>query len=200
MTVLIAGIAAMSGLLIGYSTAVIAPVLSFITNDFGLGPVMQGVVVSAVLLGGLIGSLAAGGLIHRVGERPVLIATTLLFLIGTGGTALAGAVAAMLVWRTIVGFGVGAATMVTPLYVSETAPAHLRGALVSVIQLAITVGILLSYLAGTAWTPSGQWQVMLGVGAMPAVLMLAGSQRCRKAQGGCCCVADGRAPNAHTAA
>jgi sugar porter (SP) family MFS transporter len=164
----------MSGLLIGYSTAVIAPVLSFITSEFGLGPVMQGVVVSAVLLGGLIGSLAAGGLIHRVGERPVLIATTLLFLIGTVGTALAGSVAAMLVWRTIVGFGVGAATMVTPLYVSETAPAHLRGALVSVIQLAITVGILLSYLAGTAWTPSGQWQVMLGVGAMPAVLMLAG--------------------------
>jgi SP family galactose:H+ symporter-like MFS transporter len=174
MTVLIAGIAAMSGLLIGYSTAVIAPVLSFITSEFGLGPVMQGVVVSAVLLGGLIGSLAAGGLIHRVGERPVLIATTLLFLIGTVGTALAGSVAAMLVWRMIVGLGVGAATMVTPLYVSETAPAHLRGALVSVIQLAITVGILLSYLAGTAWTPTGQWQLMLGVGAMPAVLMLAG--------------------------
>ncbi len=175
MTVLIAAIAAMSGLLIGYSTAVIAPVLDLVTRTFGLGPVMQGVVVSSVLLGGLLGSLAAGGLIRRLGERPVLIGTALLFAIGSIGSAFAGSVIAILVWRTVLGLAVGAATMVGPLYVSETAPVHLRGALVSAVQLAITVGILLSYLAGTAWTPSGWWQAMLGVGALPALLMLAGA-------------------------
>jgi len=70
MTALIAAIAAMSGLLIGYSTAVIAPVLDMITRLFGLDPVMQGVVVSSVLFGGLVGSLAAGGLIRRLGDAP----------------------------------------------------------------------------------------------------------------------------------
>jgi sugar porter (SP) family MFS transporter len=174
MTALIAAIAAMSGLLIGYSTAVIAPVLDMITRLFGLGPVMQGLVVSAVLFGGLVGSLAAGGLIRRLGERPVMVGTALLFIIGPIGSAWAGSVTAMVVWRTVLGLAVGGATMVIPLYVSETAPAHLRGALVSVIQLAITVGILLSYVAGTVWTPSGWWQAMLGIGVAPAVLMLMG--------------------------
>lgn len=175
MTALIAAIAAMSGILIGYSTAVIAPVLELITRVFGLDPVMQGVVVSSILLGGLIGSLAAGGLIKRLGERPVMIVTALLFVAGPIGSAWAGSVGALLFWRTVLGFAVGGATMVTPLYVSETAPVHLRGALVSVIQLAITVGILLSYVAGTAWTPSGWWQGMLAVGVVPALLMLAGA-------------------------
>jgi len=175
MTALIAAIAAMSGLLIGYSTAVIAPVLDLITNRFGLDSIMQGVVVSSVLFGGLLGSLAAGALIRRLGERPVMIATALLFVIGPIGSACAGSVGAMLVWRTVLGLAVGGATMVTPLYVSETAPVHLRGGLVSIIQLAITIGILLSYLAGTAWTPSGWWQAMLAVGLVPALLMLLGA-------------------------
>ena len=179
MIALIAGIAAMSGLLIGYNTAVIAGALPFIATGFRIGPVMQGVVVSAVLFGGLVGSLIAGGAIRRFGEKPVLILTALLFVVGPIGSALSDmvgldTVGPMLIWRTVVGLGVGAATMVAPLYVSETAPAHLRGGLVSVIQLAITIGILLSYLAGTAWTQSGWWQAMLGAGAVPGAVMLIG--------------------------
>ena len=173
MIALIAILAALSGLLVGYNTAVIAPVLDFVTADFGLDPVMQGVVVSSVLLGGLVGSLIAGTLIHRLGERSVLLFTALLFIVGPVGAALAESVSSLLIWRTVTGLGVGAATMVAPLYVSETAPARLRGALVSVIQLAITVGILLSYLTGAAWTPSGWWQAMLCVGALPGVLIVA---------------------------
>jgi sugar porter (SP) family MFS transporter len=172
--VFIACIAGLSGLLIGYNTAVIAGALDFLTQDFKLGPVMQGVVVSSVLLGGFVGSLVAGGLIRRLGERPVLFATALLFVVGAIGSGLADSIAWLLVWRTITGLGVGAATMVTPLYVGETAPASARGALVSVIQLAITVGILVSYLTGAAWTPSRDWQAMLLVGAIPGLLMLAG--------------------------
>lgn len=174
MIVLIACIAGLSGLLIGYNTAVIAPALDFVTQDFRLGPVMQGVVVSSVLLGGFAGSLAAGAMIRRLGERPVLFATALLFVVGAAGSGLADSVGSLLVWRTIAGLGVGAATMVTPLYVSETAPTWARGALVSVIQLAITVGILASYLTGMAWTPTRSWEAMLVVGAVPGVLMLAG--------------------------
>lgn len=170
---LIAIMAGLSGLLIGYNTAVIAPALDFVTREFQLGPVMQGVVVSSVLLGGLVGSLGAGSLISRLGERPVLFATGLLFVVGPIGSSLADSVASMLISRTITGLGVGAATMVVPLYVGETAPSRLRGALVSVIQLAITFGILLSYLTGAAWTSSGWWRAMLCVGAIPGLLMLA---------------------------
>lgn len=172
MIVLIACIAVLSGLLVGYNTAVIAPVLDFVTTGFALGPVMQGVVVSSVLLGGFAGSLLAGGAIRRFGERPMLFATAALFVVGPIGSAMAQSVEALLLWRTVAGLGVGAATAVAPLYVGETAPARSRGALVSFIQLAITVGILASYLAGTLWTPTGDWRLMLGVGAIPGVLML----------------------------
>ena len=172
MLVLIALLATLSGFLVGYSTAVIAPALDFVTRAFSLTPLMQGVVVSAVLVGGFVGSLVAGGAIRRFGERPVLFATAILFIAGALGSWGADSFATLLAARLCSGLGVGAATMVTPLYVGETAPARWRGALVSVIQLAITIGILASYLVGAAWTPSGAWSAMLGVGALPGVLLL----------------------------
>ena len=128
MIALVTAIASMSGLLVGYNTAVIAPALNFLTRDFGLGPISQGIVVSSVLVGGLVGSLLAGGLIRRLGERPLLFATALLFIVGAIGSTFAESAATMAAWRLVVGLGVGAATMVTPLYVSETAPARLRAA------------------------------------------------------------------------
>ncbi len=169
---LIGMVGSMSGLLIGYNTAVIAPALAFITQDFALGAFMQGVAVSSVLLGGFIGALLAGALIPRTGERPMLFATAILFIAGSVGSAWADSFVPWLVWRTVCGLGVGAATMVGPLYVSETAPARMRGALVSTVQLMITIGILVSYLAGAAWTPAKDWPSMLVVGAAPGVLLL----------------------------
>lgn len=173
MIVLVGFVAALSGLLIGYNTAVIAPALDFLIKDFHLGSLMQGMVVSAVLLGGFIGSLCAGAFIRHTGERPVLFVTAFLFVLGAVGSWFSESVASLVVWRMVAGLGVGAATMVAPLYVSETTPARMRGAFVSIIQLAITIGILLSYLTGAVWTPSGSWQLMLLVGAIPGVLMLA---------------------------
>jgi sugar porter (SP) family MFS transporter len=173
MIVLVGCVAALSGMLIGYNTAVIAPALDFLIRDFRLDALMQGLVVSAVLLGGFIGSLVAGAFIRRTGERPVLFATALLFAAGATGSAFSESIPVLVAWRLVVGLGVGAATMVAPLYVSETTPARMRGAFVSIIQLAITIGILLSYLTGMAWTPSGAWQDMLLVGALPGVAMLA---------------------------
>lgn len=172
MMVLVGLVGGVSGLLIGYCTAIIAPALEFIAHDFGLGILLQGVAVSAVLLGGFVGALTAGGFIRRLGERPTLFVTALLFIAGSIGSGLSDTFVAWLVWRSITGLAVGAATMVGPLYVSETAPMHMRGALVSTVQLTITIGILASYLAGALWTASGDWQSMLLVGAVPGVLML----------------------------
>src|SRR5258708_9305088 len=160
MIVLVGFVAALSGVLIGYNTAVIAPALDFLIKDFHLGPLAQGLVVSAVLFGGFIGSLCAGALIRHTGERPVLFVTAFLFVLGAAGSGFSESVAALVVLRMVAGLGVGAATMVAPLYVSETTPARMRGAFVSIIQLAITIGILVSYLTGALWTPSGSWQLM----------------------------------------
>lgn len=172
MIILIGLVAAMSGLLIGYNTAVIAPALEFVTQDFALNPFMQGVAVSSVLFGGFVGALLAGGVVHRTGERPALFATAILFAVGGIGAALSESFLPWLLWRTVTGLGVGAATMVAPLYVSETVPPRVRGALVSIIQLTITLGILASYLAGALWTPERAWQPMLLLGAAPVLLLL----------------------------
>jgi sugar porter (SP) family MFS transporter len=171
---LIAGIAALSGLLIGYVTAVIAPALQFLTLQFALDPVSGGILVSSVLFGGFVGSVMAGAITRRFGQRPTLIGTGILFVLGSAACALATSFTMLLLWRFVVGLGVGAATMVAPLYVSETAPARWRGGLVSLIQLAITLGILLSYLTGAQWTPTGWWQAMLAVAIAPALIMLVG--------------------------
>lgn len=172
LIILIGLVAAMSGLLIGYNTAVIAPALEFVTADFALSPFMQGVAVSSVLFGGFVGALLAGALVRHTGERPMLLATGVLFAVGGVGAALSGSFLPWLLWRTVTGLGVGAATMVAPLYVSETVPPRVRGALVSIIQLTITLGILASYLAGTVWTPARAWQPMLIVGAIPVLLLM----------------------------
>ena len=83
MIVLVGLVGSMSGLLIGYCTAVIAPALEFISRDFGLGVFLQGVAVASVLLGGFVGALLAGGFIRRLGERPTLFITGLLFIVGS---------------------------------------------------------------------------------------------------------------------
>lgn len=174
LAVLLAAVAAICGFLIGYDTAVIAGALDFVAKDFGLGIVAKSAIVTAILVGGFFGAIAGGPVARRLGQRPTLVLTALIF----GGCALGAAFAVgpwdLGAWRFGLGLAVGTATMVAPLYVAETAPTHWRGALVSSIQLAITIGILVSYLVGLAFTDTGQWRMMLGLGAAPAVLLLIG--------------------------
>ena len=174
LATVVAAVAAISGFLIGYDTAVIAGALEFIARDFALGTVAKGVVVTAILVGGLAGAVASGPIAGRVGQRPALMATALLFAVCALGSAFAGDVWALTGWRFGLGLAVGAATMVAPLYVSETAPSAWRGTLISSIQLAITIGILASYVVGLTFTSAGDWRMMLGLGAAPALLLLGG--------------------------
>ncbi|MBT6117818.1 MAG: sugar porter family MFS transporter [Rhodospirillaceae bacterium] len=174
LAIVVAAVAAISGFLIGYDTAVIAGALEFIARDFVLDAFTKGVVVTAILVGGLAGAGASGSIAGRFGQRPTLMATAFLFAACALGSAFAEDVYALTSWRFGLGLAVGAATMVAPLYVAETAPSAWRGALVSGIQMAITVGILSSYLVGLAFTASGEWRMMLGLGAVPAVLLLGG--------------------------
>ena len=145
---LIVGIAALGGLLFGYDTGVISGALLFIRTDFALSAGMQGLVAGIALAGAAVGAAFAGGLSDRFGRRMVIFFTGLIFIVGSLVAALAPEVSLCLSGRLLVGVGIGVASMLTPLYLAETAPARSRGALVSLNQLAITVGILVSYLVG----------------------------------------------------
>ena len=137
---LIVGIAALGGLLFGYDTGVISGALLFIRTDFHLSPAMQGVVAGIALAGATAGAAFAGSLSDRFGRRKVLFVTGLVFVAGSIIAALAPGTSVLLAGRIIVGGGIGFASMLTPLYLAETAPASSRGALVSLNQLAITCG------------------------------------------------------------
>ncbi|HLK50167.1 MAG TPA: sugar porter family MFS transporter [Bryobacteraceae bacterium] len=172
--VLIAAVAAVCGLLFGYDTGVISGALLFIKSDFVLSPLMQGVVTSAVLAGATLGAGFSGRLADRFGRRAMILAVAVLFFVSSLMTSLAPDVGWLAVGRIFVGLAIGVCSYTGPLYISEISPAASRGALVSLNQLLITVGILVSYLADYLLAAGEHWRWMFAVAAIPAVILGAG--------------------------
>ncbi len=170
----IAATAALGGLLFGYDTGVISGALLFLRTAFHLSSLMMGVVTSMALAGAAVGAAVAGRLADHYGRRPILLATAMMFVLGSLVSALAPDLPTLLVGRLLVGTGIGGASMLTPLYLAEIAPARERGALVSFNQLAVTLGILASYLVGYGLAADSAWRWMLGLGAVPGVLLILG--------------------------
>lgn len=171
--ILVALVAGLGGLLVGYDTGVIAGALPFIGRDFDLTTFEKAAIVSAILLGGLIGAVSAGPLTARFGQKPTMLATATLFIVFALACGLAPSDTLLMGARLGLGLAVGMATMIAPLYVAETAPPAHRGALVAVVQLAITAGILIAYLVNYAFTETGDWRTMLALGAVPGVALFA---------------------------
>jgi MFS transporter, SP family, galactose:H+ symporter len=172
---LIATVAALGGLLFGYDTGVISGALLFIRQVMSLSPTMQGVVVAIALAGAAIGAATAGYLSDRNGRRLVILGAGLLFIAGALISAVAQGVIVLVIGRFLVGLAIGVASMLTPLYLAEISPARVRGAIVSLNQLCITGGILVSYLVGFALASSSDgWRWMLALGALPGIILAAG--------------------------
>jgi len=172
--VLIACIAAVSGILFGFDTGVISGAILFIKRDLNPSPFMFSVIMSSVLVGALIGSGVSGSFADFFGRKKLLVITALIFIVGTVCSALANTEWVLIISRLIVGVAIGIASFAAPLYISEVAPARYRGALVSLNQLAITIGILASYAVDVYFSHTGDWRWMFGLGVVPAVLLFFG--------------------------
>lgn len=164
-------VVALGGLLFGYDTGVISGALPSISAHFALTELSSGVVVSSLVVGAAIGALSSGAISDRLGRRPVLIAASVVFCVGALLAAFSPAVPVLIVARVILGFAVGFASTLVPVYISELAPAELRGRLVTFNQLMIVTGILLAYLANYALHGvENDWRWMFGLSVVPSVL------------------------------
>jgi len=179
--------AALGGFLFGYDTAVISGTIGFVKSKFALDAVMEGWFVSSALVGCIAGVSFAGALSDRVGRKKALIASGLLFSISALGCAISASHTALIIFRLLGGIGVGVASMLSPLYISEVSPAKVRGRMVALYQLAIATGILFAYFSN-AWLLKNSinleienallhrlfaeevWRAMFGSEVVPAML------------------------------
>jgi sugar porter (SP) family MFS transporter len=170
-------VAALGGLLFGFDTAVISGATSALTSLFHLDEAAKGFTVAMAIFGTIIGSLGAGIPAERYGARECLKVTGLFFFVSSMGCALAQNWDALVFFRFVGGLGIGAASVLGPVYIAEVAPASWRGRLVGCFQINIVAGILVAYLSnylvGLAAFGDNEWRIKMGVGAFPATLFLA---------------------------
>src|SRR5215469_1625216 len=171
---LVASVAALGGLLFRYDTGVISGAILFITKDFALPTRLQEFTISVVLIGCILGSAVTGAIADRIGRRWTLLAAGAVFIAGALISAFTPNETVLLIGRFVVGIGIGFSSVVAPLYISEVAPANVRGALVSLYQFAITVGILGAYFIDFAFAAGGEWRWMLGLAIVPSLVLVGG--------------------------
>ena len=181
-------VAALGGFLFGYDTAVISGTIAQVTQLFQLDTLQQGWYVGCALVGSIVGVLFAGILSDKLGRKLTIVISSVLFSTSALGCALSADFTQLVIYRIIGGVGIGVVSIVSPLYISEVAVAQYRGRLVSLYQLAVTVGFLGAYLVNyqlLAWAESGTqlsvdwlnkvfitevWRGMLGMETLPAIL------------------------------
>ena len=164
-------VAALGGLLFGFDTAVINGALPFFTKHFGLTEAMKGWAVSSALIGCIIGALFIGRPGDIFGRRYMLRILAVLFLVGAIGTGLANNLTVFVIFRFIGGLAIGGSSVLSPMYISEIAPAHQRGRLAITFQLAIVIGILVAFFSDYLLLNTGpnNWRWMFIAGAVPAI-------------------------------
>lgn len=188
--VFLALVAAIGGILFGYDTAVISGTTEIVKNQFRLTTIAEGWYVGCALIGSILGVMIAGMMSDYLGRKRTMLISALLFSVSAIGCAVCQDFNQLVIFRIVGGFGIGIVSIVSPIYISEIAPAQKRGTLVSLYQLAVTVGFLLAYLinyfvlrnADVNATASGlwdrmfnseYWRGMLGYETIPDLLFLA---------------------------
>src|ERR1700739_2797729 len=164
--------AASVGVIYGYDLSIIAGAQLFITDDFGLTTRQQELLTTMVVIGQIAGAFGAGVLANAIGRKKpvvlILVAYALFALLG----ALSVSLPMLLAARLLLGLTIGVTVVVVPVYVAESAPAAVRGSLLTAYQLAIVSALIIGYLTGYLLAGAHSWRWMLGLAAVPAVLLL----------------------------
>lgn len=167
-------LAALAGLMFGLDIGVISGATQFIQQAFKVSDHVIEWIVSAMMLGAALGAVGAGWLSGHLGRKRSLILAAVLFVAGSLLCGFAWSPESLIAARVGLGLAIGIASFTAPLYLAEVAPENIRGAMVSLYQLMITIGILVAFLSDTAFSYSGSWRWMLGVIAIPGAAFLAG--------------------------
>jgi SP family arabinose:H+ symporter-like MFS transporter len=182
-------VASLGGFLFGFDMVVVSGVMPLLNKQFSLTPSETGLFVSSALIGCIIGVAFSGELSDRLGRKKPLVITALLFGLSAIGCAIMPTLPGITIARLIGGIGVGIASNIVPLYISEIAPAAIRGRLVTYYQFALTFGILVAFLSNAALLRGANpeittgiasifnaevWRGMLGVGIIPSILFFIG--------------------------
>jgi SP family galactose:H+ symporter-like MFS transporter len=167
-------LAALAGLMFGLDIGVISGATQFIQKEFGVSDHTIEWIVSAMMFGAAVGALAAGWMSSALGRKRSLILGAMLFVIGSLLCGFAWSPEALIAARVVLGVSIGIGTFTAPLYLAEVAPEYIRGAMISLYQLMITIGILVAFLSDTVFSYSGNWRWMLGVIAIPGFLFMIG--------------------------
>ncbi|VEB35704.1 D-xylose proton symporter [Legionella sainthelensi] len=179
MAWLVAIIGSVAGFLFGYDEGIIAGSLDLIKTQFNMSHTSVGVMTSALPFGALFGSMLVGSIlaskvVKHIGRKKCLSFAGALFFIGALGATFAEAEGILIISRFILGIAIGIAAVTTPLYLAETAPAHLRGAMVAIYQLAITIGIVCAYSVNLLLINYGSWRAMFASSLIPSAILVFG--------------------------
>lgn len=170
-------VAALAGFLFGYDSGSISAAILYIRSDFGISTMTEQVIVASMLLGAVGGASAGGALADRFGRKRLVMVTAGLAAAASIACGIAGTVAVLVAARLVLGLCIGAGVLIVAAYVAEIAPPASRGRLVSLTQLMSVTGVVVSLLVGYALAEATAWRWLLGLGAVPAVVMLFGLVR-----------------------
>lgn len=174
VTFLVCFLAALAGLLFGLDIGVISGALPFIAHDFNILVDQQEWVVSSMMFGAAIGAVISGLMSYKIGRKKSLLMGSVLFVVGSLWSSCAYDTNTLILARIFLGIAVGIASYTAPLYLSEIAPEKIRGSMISLYQLMITIGILSAYISDAAFSYTGNWRWMLGIITIPALFFLFG--------------------------
>lgn len=167
-------IAALAGLLFGLDVGVIAGALPFLSDELKINTHQQEWVVSSMMFGAALGSLGAGWMSFKLGRKKSILIGASLFILGSIWAALSPNFESLIFSRMVLGIAVGFASYSAPLYIAEIAPERYRGSMISMYQLMLTTGIVVAFLSDVAFSYSGNWRAMLGIIALPGVVLFLG--------------------------
>lgn len=173
VTIILAILGALGGFLFGFDTGIIGSAIVFVAPTFHLTPFLEGLSVASVTIGAAVGAITAGLIADFLGRKYTLILDATIFAVFAIALALSINDLTFIIFRTIIGYAIGVDSVIGPVYIAEFAPVQKRGMLLAFQQFMIVTGIFISYFVGLLLAPSANWRLMVGLGALPAIIILA---------------------------